>query len=76
MRAGLGALATMGATGGVSAVTNRESISSGVKFGVHTIKSALGSGFTAGNNASNQYSPSNNAPNSNKADERIKKEGE
>ncbi|BCD48406.1 hypothetical protein NHP194003_16100 [Helicobacter suis] len=44
LRAGLGALATMGATGGLSALTDKEALSSGVKFGVQSIKSALGMG--------------------------------
>ncbi|WP_104684912.1 type IV secretion system protein [Helicobacter bizzozeronii] len=66
VRAGLGALATMGATGGLSAVADRESISLGIKFGVHTIKSALGSGFATGSNASNQHNASSSTPNTDK----------
>ncbi|WP_281778292.1 type IV secretion system protein [Helicobacter suis] len=44
LRAGLGALATMGATGGLSALTDKEALSSGVKFGVQSIKSAFNVG--------------------------------
>ncbi|MFC3847074.1 hypothetical protein ACFOPX_00795 [Helicobacter baculiformis] len=47
----------MGVTGGVSAVVDRESISAGVKSGVHTIKNALGGGY---NQNSNSESASHN----------------
>ncbi|MFC3847570.1 type IV secretion system protein [Helicobacter baculiformis] len=75
VRAGLGALGTMGATGGVSAVADRESISAGVKFGVHTIKNALGSGFATGSNTGNQYNPPNNTPNTGKGNWENQKGG-
>ncbi|WP_163556624.1 type IV secretion system protein [Helicobacter suis] len=50
LRAGLGALGTMGATGGLSALTDKEALSSGVKFGVQSIKNVLGMGHHPNSN--------------------------